>query len=201
MGHFRALSISEPFYADAKVVTARAIVESEGKLAPEEILHSFGDNLEAPEPVVFGILVFHYGAFQSCGPGKLGDLVIRGFVQLTGFILWRRRTEEHLESVRRQLNELPCSPSNEHRQADYLYASAGLNRRELDPSADAIIIDQSPYPSPESAVCDISKIVSNAQIDDFSVALAIEGLRQWETNELYSPYYRKCGLVFIGEKG
>lgn len=94
------------------------------------------------------------------------------------------------------------------RHVNYLYvgggvfgASAALNRIQLNPSARVAIIDQSSYPSPESAGCDISKIVSSAQTDIFYTRLSLEALEEWKNNELYKRRFRQTGQVFMGEKG
>lgn len=88
-GHGRAPSVPDLFYIGAAVITVQAIVESDGKHedVPEKILNSCGDILESAERTVFGILAFHYGAFQSHGPGKPGDIDPSGFDELKDLIV------------------------------------------------------------------------------------------------------------------
>ncbi|EGE86421.2 sarcosine oxidase [Blastomyces dermatitidis ER-3] len=222
--HGRGLSIPMSFYRDPAIVTIRAILEQDGQNAGDKFPQICEERLEPDVIAVFALVAFHYGALQVRVPGD-GEIEQQGFDELLEFIslddkeeeqwedlFWRSirpkttkiKDSEELKSTFREGQKAVLELARNH--VDYLYvgggifgASAACHRIQSNSTASVAIVNQSSYPSLESAGCDY-KIVSSAQTDPFYTELALKALEAWRSQEPYKQHFKQTGQVFMGAK-
>ncbi|KAI0107547.1 sarcosine oxidase-like protein [Nemania sp. FL0031] len=68
------------------------------------------------------------------------------------------------------------------------------------PSADVVLIDRSPFPHEAGASWDWNKVVRADYTNILYMKLALEAMKHWRSDDLYSADYHQSGLAWVSDK-
>lgn len=80
-------------------------------------------------------------------------------------------------------------------------ASTALHLVQQEPSANIVLIDQTPFPCPIGASHDINKIIRADYGDKFYCSLALQAQKSWRKNPIFHPFYHQTGMLIVDNTG
>ncbi|KAF3480946.1 sarcosine oxidase [Arthroderma uncinatum] len=75
-------------------------------------------------------------------------------------------------------------------------ASTALHLARSEPGARITLLDRTPFPCPSAAAHDLNKIIRSEYTDEFYMRLALEAIRAWKSDPIFSPYFQQTGILF-----
>ena len=79
--------------------------------------------------------------------------------------------------------------------------SSALHLKKTHPDSHVRLVDRTSTPCPAAASHDLSKIIRADYADLFYMKLALESLKEWKTNPIYSPFYHESGILIADDMG